>query len=246
MSYDPSAQPRTIDTGKGTGQTKTFRLPAGVVIKPESIVAAVSYGGAADFPELIIKSPGGAVIARKPQRDTTTGGDTGDATWALRLDDAAQAAATSGAVEVGYYNINEVSHPNTGLQNFTMNLVSTSDPTIFDVTGARARIQAGAYNLFANLNFGQTQTFTGAGTAAVSFGMTFVDFPFYTHGLIGQIIPSTAGDGAEIWTMGYQGQIVCDTSCRLQLNLQSFGGVARDLGDVVLTIERVRPFDWSF
>lgn len=239
--FDSQAEPTTITTGRGTAQTKTFTLPDGSAIKPESIVADVAYGGALRSPVLTIKSPGGAVIARVPQRDIPDSGDTGDATWALRLSDAA-AAAASGAVEYGWYSISNTSHPNTGLQVLTMVLDETSDGAIFDTNSGYARVQAGVYNISAKLNWGQAQTFNAGAFQYVEFGLTVDSFPYFTLGHIGEIRPFSTAGNVTVWTMEFQGHFIADAAHRLRLHIASTGGVARSIGDCTLAIERIRPF----
>lgn len=76
-------------------QSLTFTMPGGVALKVLSVVATINNGaGVAVTPELTIKEASGAVIATKRQGSTIPAGDTGTATFALRL--SAEAAAAAG------------------------------------------------------------------------------------------------------------------------------------------------------
>jgi hypothetical protein len=73
----------------GTGsESAVYTVPGGVPVKVESVVATVTNGaGVAVTPEVTIRDQSGVVIARKAQRVTIPAGDSGTATFALRLDD---------------------------------------------------------------------------------------------------------------------------------------------------------------
>jgi hypothetical protein len=84
-----------LTTGTGT-ESATYTVPGNVPVKVESVVATITNGSAsAVTPEVTIRDQSGVVIARKAQRVTIPAGDTGTATFALRLDDD-EAAAVAG------------------------------------------------------------------------------------------------------------------------------------------------------
>jgi hypothetical protein len=79
--------------GAGT-QSAVFTMPSNVALKVESVVATVSNGSASDVtPELTIKDSSGVVIATRRQTAPIPAGDTGTATFALRLADDGGASA---------------------------------------------------------------------------------------------------------------------------------------------------------
>lgn len=72
-------------SGNGT-RSATFTMPHNAAIKVESVVAAITNGsGSAVTPELTIQDQSGVVIAKIRQSQTIPAGDTGSATWALRV-----------------------------------------------------------------------------------------------------------------------------------------------------------------
>lgn len=80
----------------GTDQA-TYELPLLGRFVVESVVASIDASGGGDTtPTLTVLDKSGAVIARKSQTSKIPAGDTGDATWALRLAD----DGSSGAVAV--------------------------------------------------------------------------------------------------------------------------------------------------
>jgi hypothetical protein len=82
------ASPQTIvRDGSGT-QSVSYSLPPGVWQYVEAVFVQIdnSFGG--DIrPTLAIETVNGVVMAKKRQAETIPAGDTGTATWALRLDD---------------------------------------------------------------------------------------------------------------------------------------------------------------
>jgi len=86
IAAGPDRQTRVIG-GEG-GSTMSYRLPAGLFQYVESVYVELDTSGASDArPELAIATDNGVVMARKRQGEDVLGGDTGSATWALRLDD---------------------------------------------------------------------------------------------------------------------------------------------------------------
>lgn len=94
------AGPRTITVpGDGTN-TLSVTLPPGVTLDVQAVLANIDAAGAGDtLAELTIAEQAGVVIATKRQGEPIPAGDTGTATWALRLDDEA-AAVSSGTQSV--------------------------------------------------------------------------------------------------------------------------------------------------
>ena len=80
--------PRTIVLpGNGT-QAASYTLPPGIFQYVQSVLVQVDATAApAVRPTLSIAEQSGVVIATKRQGETIPGGDTGSATWALRLSD---------------------------------------------------------------------------------------------------------------------------------------------------------------
>lgn len=79
--------------GEGIGtQTATYTLPLTGRYEVQSVVAEIDATGAASLAELTILDKSGAVIAKKRQAAQIPLGDTGAATWALRLGDDGAAA----------------------------------------------------------------------------------------------------------------------------------------------------------
>jgi hypothetical protein len=68
------------------GPSATFPIPATIVPFVDSVFAEIDNGAGADAtPTLEIRGPNGDTVAAVPQDDVVPGGDTGRATWALRL-----------------------------------------------------------------------------------------------------------------------------------------------------------------
>ncbi len=96
---DKSADVNSNLVSGNNTQSLTFTMPGGVAMKVLSVVATINNGAAtAVTPELTIRDQSGVVIAARKQSSTIPAGDTGTATWALRLDDdsAASGGGTSG------------------------------------------------------------------------------------------------------------------------------------------------------
>ena len=96
---------RSADAGSnvvnGDGSNSlTFTMPANVVLDVQSVVATVDNTAGGDSrATIVIRDASGQVIAAKRQGDPIPAGDTGTATWALRLTDEA-AAAAAGVTEI--------------------------------------------------------------------------------------------------------------------------------------------------
>jgi hypothetical protein len=82
------AKPQTIiRDGSGT-RTATYQLPPGLFQYIESILVELDNGAAvAVRPTLKVETVNGRVMATKRQGESVPAGDTGTATWALRLTD---------------------------------------------------------------------------------------------------------------------------------------------------------------
>lgn len=77
-------------------QLGSYTLPLLGTFRVESVVAQIDASAApAVTPTVRVKDKSGAVIATKRQSSTIPAGDTGSATWALRLADEAPAATTA-------------------------------------------------------------------------------------------------------------------------------------------------------
>lgn len=80
--------PRTIVLPGDGSQAASYKLAPGIFQYVESVLVEVDASAAGDVrPTLRIAEPSGVVIATKRQGETIPAGDTGSATWALRLDD---------------------------------------------------------------------------------------------------------------------------------------------------------------
>lgn len=89
-------QPRTIEAPiPGPAQSQSFGLDPGVVFDLEAVYVEIDTSGAGGpvTAELTLLEQSGVVIAKKRQAETVDAGGSGSATWALRLDDEAAAAA---------------------------------------------------------------------------------------------------------------------------------------------------------
>lgn len=82
------AKPQTIvRDGSGT-RSVTYQLPPGLFQYIESVLVSLSNGAAvAVRPTLKVETVNGRVMATKRQGESVPAGDTGTATWALRLTD---------------------------------------------------------------------------------------------------------------------------------------------------------------
>ncbi len=95
---DKSADVNSNLVSGNNTQSLTFTMPGGVAMKVLSVVATVTNGaGSAVTPELTIKDQSGVVIAARKQSSSIPAGDTGTATWALRLDDDSAGTSPGGS-----------------------------------------------------------------------------------------------------------------------------------------------------
>lgn len=93
------AKPQTIVRDGSGMRTATYQLPPGLSQYIESVLVEVDNGAAVDVrPSLQVQTVNGQVMAVKRQGEAIPAGDTGTATWALRLDDSAVASVTSGVI----------------------------------------------------------------------------------------------------------------------------------------------------
>lgn len=85
--------------------TLTYQLPLAGRFDIDSAVATIDNTGGGDIqPMLYLTNASGEVIAKKRQSSTIPAGDTGTATWALRLaDDGGGAASPIGPGKTGFY-----------------------------------------------------------------------------------------------------------------------------------------------
>lgn len=101
-------------TGKTPGNgsnSLTYTIP-GAGLDLESVYAVIDASLAATdvTAELTITDQSGVVIAKRTQSVTVPSGDTGSATWALRLDDAGAGGALTGAIERVAYAQTTIDH----------------------------------------------------------------------------------------------------------------------------------------
>lgn len=84
-----TTEPRTIQVGiSGTNSVESYTLAPGLAQYVEAVYAEVDASGGGDVqPILTLSDQSGVVIAKKRQSETIPSGDTGSATWALRLTD---------------------------------------------------------------------------------------------------------------------------------------------------------------
>lgn len=101
-----------IQTGDGTN-VATYTIGQSQRLSVESVVAEIDNTGGGDtIAKLIVRDPSGRVIATKTQGDTIPSGDTGSATFALRLDDSQAGAIrykrlnTGGWLDVAVTGVN--------------------------------------------------------------------------------------------------------------------------------------------
>lgn len=99
----PPPQPRSITVPVEPGATSvSFTIPPGVNLDVESVYATIDNSGGGDVkPVLSVADQSGVVIAAKRQGETIPAGDTGSATWALRLADEQGSGSGSDFVFLG-------------------------------------------------------------------------------------------------------------------------------------------------
>jgi len=94
-----------IVVGNGTSSAR-FTMPGNVAIKVESVVATVNNASASDVtPEVTIRDQSGVVIGTNKQGESIPAGDTGTATFALRL--GGGSATTTGFIRYKFVNVGD-------------------------------------------------------------------------------------------------------------------------------------------
>jgi hypothetical protein len=108
--------PQTIiRDGSGT-RTATYQLPPGLFQYIESILVELDNGAAvAVRPTLKVETVNGRVMATKRQGESVPAGDTGTATWALRLTDEGGAGIQFDVLNVGGWLDVEATGDNAGV-----------------------------------------------------------------------------------------------------------------------------------
>jgi hypothetical protein len=116
------------------GPSATFPIPADIVPFVDSVYAEIDNSAGSDtVPTLEVRGPNGDTVAAVPQSDTLPGGDTGRATWALRLA-AKAAAATATSLPCCFLDTNTpfTLAPWGGTYSFiSWELISTNDASVF-------------------------------------------------------------------------------------------------------------------
>lgn len=93
-------EPRTIIVPVDSQQTASYKLPPGLLQYVQSVLINVdNTAGPSSRPTLRISEQSGVVIAAKRQGEAIPAGETGTATWALRLTD--EGVGTTDGVELG-------------------------------------------------------------------------------------------------------------------------------------------------
>ncbi len=94
------SEPRTINLPGSGVDTQSYKLAPGLLQYVESVYVEVDNSAGGDArPTLTVSEQSGVVIAKKRQGEAIASGDTGSATWALRLTDE-QAAAVDPFLDV--------------------------------------------------------------------------------------------------------------------------------------------------
>lgn len=141
---DPSG-PRTIAVPTNGTNSVSFVLPPGITLDVESVLAEIDATAAGDTTaELVISEQNGVPIAAVRQSQVIPGGDTGRATWALRLTDSVGQTAT--VLPWAAYIGNAVSCANNGNVALTLNTLNGGTP-LLDLTNpaAPAWLASGVY-----------------------------------------------------------------------------------------------------
>lgn len=96
------AEPRTIRVGiSGTSAVESYTLASGLAQYVEAVYVEVDNTAGADAQPLVtLSDQSGVVINKKRQGGTITGGDTGSASWALRVAD-----ETTGVIRYVFPNV---------------------------------------------------------------------------------------------------------------------------------------------
>jgi hypothetical protein len=86
--FDAASEPRTIVLAGNGSNVASYKLAPGVLQYVQSVLVEVDATGAGSVrPTLRVQEQSGVVIATKRQGQAIPAGDTGTATWALRLTD---------------------------------------------------------------------------------------------------------------------------------------------------------------
>lgn len=146
------------------GQTVTYIVPAAPGQKVTSVLATINNGAAsAVSPKVTIRDPSGVVIATNTQEDAIPAGDSGTATFALRLDKGGGGGIRfSRHNEGGYLDIET-----TGANGILLTVAQNSDLTVKDAAG-NTILTAGA-GAAGDYGVGLFSGGTGALLADVSF-----------------------------------------------------------------------------
>lgn len=193
----------TALTEKGSvngSELGSYTLPLLGTFRVESVVAAIDGTAAGDVkPVLRVRDKSGAVIATKRQSDVIPAGDTGSATWALRLVDEAPAPAPPPAPSGLEFTANGVYGPaNSG---DGLNVTTT--------TGTGVNFNTGPGNFFIQAGGGTTLAIFSpvismqAGSASFGIGTSSPPIPAAGNDIDAgaanfRITLGTGGDGFKV------------------------------------------------
>src|SRR6266536_4541159 len=100
------SDPQTIVRDGSGAQTASYQLPPGLFQYIESVLVQVDNTAGGDArPTLQVQTVNGVVMAAKRQGESIPAGDTGTATWALRLTDEGGGGGGGFTVEQGFYDV---------------------------------------------------------------------------------------------------------------------------------------------
>lgn len=130
----PDRQTRVLD-GSGT-DTVSYSLPPGLFQYVESIRAVIDNtgGGVAVKPELEVATANGVVIATTKQSESIPAGDTGGATFALRLTSGGASTPVGGGIDFDidneggwlYVQVNDVEEAGGPIRGYALDLQDRS------------------------------------------------------------------------------------------------------------------------
>jgi hypothetical protein len=102
---DSGAVNSNLVSGNGTNSAR-FTMPGNVALNVESVVATVNNAAGGDTrATLVVRDQSGVVIATKRQGEVIPAGDTGTATFALRLSDNELTGPSSGYIRFDVNNV---------------------------------------------------------------------------------------------------------------------------------------------
>lgn len=133
---------QTVEVSLGNpGPSATFQIPADVVPFVDSIYAEIDNTAGSDTtPTLEIRGPNGDTVAAVPQDDVVPGGDTGRATWALRLPGKRGGSAGTSSLPAAFVNTNSTVTLNTWTVNtytaISWDALRTNDASTFQLPGS--------------------------------------------------------------------------------------------------------------